>query len=481
MSNPKANPPADNPEEPTTPPADTGAAADNPEHRGDVTNEHDDDSDHVGPKGNTAHTGRSTRSKKHLPTSAADAGEDASARPQLSLHELLTRTQSTPFHTADLTLVPLQRGKVIYVPRLCDLGGATIQDAFKAACTVIDTLGLNPGSAILLDEDLVMITDWCASQSITRLADVVDDTAHQLIVELANLSGLTFRPTLSGPDMTAARIQVRCDLARAHRMRNMLIALRSAALVLRARKDRHRLATDTITAGLPDLPPLEDRKSRPVTDDEILLARLSMEFEILEGGNPRPLLAYLVAESGGRSAESVRLTTDDLPNRTDPTQITSPRVWSENTRTIVFTTYARDTLPVLLHQLREGDQPLTYTGAQPTTPAACAALDGVLSRLLRRAGVTDVDVTPKSLSLWRVQHHLVNDTDITEARRIHGGQTANVLADLKLDHDETGLAEGVVYLRRRDTREVVATLNSQTFYDASLTRKKRRSTPPRRY
>jgi hypothetical protein len=430
----------------------------------------------------------------HAPTldthrnSATGAVEPLQPSGSLAI-ELLDITGATPFTAGGVTLTPVRRSKGVYVPLLCDIGHTTVTTAIEHATTFVTKLGLYPGSDKKLLKTYAKIADWCAEQRVERLADLVDDTAVSLICDLADVAdlsnGLNVRPSTGARyrSLTQARAEAAERRQRAHRIRNILLSLRSATVLTHRRDRKQRLTDDNLAFGLPVLPGLEDRKGRPLTDEEILLGRFLGEIDRAERATPLSSLAYLIGETGIRPIESTTLDTDALDSRTNPTTITAPGAWEFGQRTVKLDRYVAATLPLLLTQLRRGPQPLTYTGASPGTGAATASLDGVIVRHLRRAGVTDAEVSPKSLSLWRVQRALVHGQNMKKARKYHGGATANVLADLKLYASEDDLLDGQVHLQRHDTEHVVASLAAGHFYDSSITatgKRKTRRDPGRR-
>jgi hypothetical protein len=402
--------------------------------------------------------------------------------------ELLAATGATPLVTAAGTLVPYRRSKGIYVPLLCDLGTTTVTTAIETATILITKLDLYPGKTRKLAKTYSKIAAWCADNDVDRLDRIVDDTAARLIADVAGVSDLHPQPSIAGGSVRITRGALNHALAtavrerrRIHHTHDALVSLRSATVLTRSRTRKERVTDDSLAHGLPALPCLEDRKGRPLTDEEVLLARLLVQIDLAEGALPRPLIGYLLGESGVRPLESTSLDTTDLDDRALPTTVTAPGVWNFGRRTVKLTGYAAATMPLLLPQLRRGDQPLSYDGAAPGHPKAHASLSDVIKRHLRRAGVTDPEITAKSLNLWRVHHVLVGTGNMKKARKYHGGRTINVLEDLKLTFNENDLAaDRVVHLHRRDNEEHIVSVPAKSFYDTSITDKGVRHTTPRK-
>ena len=258
--------------------------------------------------------------------------------------------------------------------------------------------------------------------------------------------------------------------ATAHRVLYTLTFMRGSAILDgRLRTRRVRLLDDSL-AALPQLPNLEDRKSRPLIDEEVALCRLLLEIDIEEEAGPRNGLSYLLAESGIRGIESTSLDTDALDHPLNPTEIQAPGAWEFGRRTVDLTPYATRTMPALLRRLRSGVQPLTYTGDAPGQLSATSSITGVLMRHLRRAGIRDELVTPKSLNLWRPLRALLHSEDVVAARRYHGGATINLLADLNLVvSDDLAVANGTVDLRRATDDVFIARVPTEDYNDGSAT------------
>lgn len=392
--------------------------------------------------------------------------------------ELLAETGATHLATKAATFVPFRRSKAVFVPFVCDIGSTPVSTAIDYATTFITKLELYPGKKKKLLKTYAAIATWCEEHAIQELGDIVDDTAEQLIIAVTGVPSLHPAAVLANKPkslttgaLNEAAAAAADERRRIHHVHNALVSLRSATVLTRTRQRSHRVTDDSLAYGLPVLPSLEDRKGRPLTDEEILLGRFMVEIDREEGALPRPSLAYLVGESGIRLSESSSLDTECLNSRTEPFTVTAPGVWEFGSRTVKLTTYARVTMPNLLDRLRPHVGPLTYTGSNPGGKNAHTSVSDVILRHLRRAGVADPEVTAMSLNLWRPYRALVRDGDMSKARNFHGGQTSNVLEDLKLKVNDNDLHTGSVHLHRRDNEQFVTTVAPASFYDESITKR----------
>ncbi len=374
------------------------------------------------------------------------------------------------------TLQPEKAGPRTFIPLACDVGETTVAVAVDSATRLVPALGLYPGDPTDVLETFARIEQWSDAHGIERLADLIGETVEALICELADVPDLTFAPPRNTRNTLVRMEDLLVDLAaaraRAHLVRNCLIALRSATVLTRPRTTRVRTVKDNIGWGLPSLPSLEDRTSRPLTDAEIMLGRLLVEIELREMADPRPVIGYLFAETGVRTAPSTTLDTTNLDKRATPTRVTCPGVWEFPERTVEFDPYVADTLPVLTARLRDGVQRLTYDGEYPGQVSASNSLSATLTRTMRRAGIADPATTPKSLNFWRPFRALCVDADPVVARRYHGGSTKSLLMDLRLNTVMDRVSQGTVYLQRKSTGEILTGVKVADFTDYSVTRRR---------
>jgi hypothetical protein len=315
-----------------------------------------------------------------------------------------------------------------------DLHGVTVAEALDAAEVLWPTLHPTDAEAALAVARTILT--WATKNDTVTLTDLTDTTAGRMLTALTGEKNLT---AFAKPK-TADRI---------HLVRNTLTALRGTALATRTdhtSKRSHRPAKDSLDAGLPAVTPRTQLARRPLRDDEILLARLLVEIDLREGADPHTLHSYLFAEIGLRTSESVCLTTKGLDDRTAPTQVVAVGAWKLGEHAVKIPTYPQRALARTLPLLREGTQPLTYTGSNQGKGAS-ASVDPKITRFLARAGVTGPDLTARSVSLWRADHALRAHSSLKKANRIHGGRVSNLLHDLRYRTDDSQLHHGVLLIR----------------------------------
>lgn len=339
-----------------------------------------------------------------------------------------------------------------------DLGAHTVADVVAAAHEYwpASGAGLLPGKAKKSLKAADRIHAWANAHHVTSLAELTGATAAQMLCEVTDAKSL---------DQAKRRETL-------HLHRNTLIALRGLVLVTDPtlyRRTTQRPGNDSLAAGLPELPNRSEVKGRALHDDEILLTRTLVHIELREANDPKVLAAYLLAETGVPQVPSTQLSVDSLNDRTSPTRVTFNNTWASEsrqaTRTLKFDTFTATAMARVTAHLREGNTPLTYSGNQPGTRGASASLNPVITRFLRRAGITTTEITAKSPELWRAHRALTKNNDITTARKLHGGKTNNLLTALKARTDEDDLHLGLLHIVDRATGTRIATVPAAEAYD----------------
>lgn len=329
-------------------------------------------------------------------------------------------------------------------PMMEDLGSHTIASVATNAHTLWVKMNLYPGDTAEILALVDQISAWATNHDITTLADLTGTTAERMFCDIAGVKALDARHN-------------RDQLNALHRLRNALSALRGAVLIAdknlkRRRSDRP--GDDSLSAGMPALPSRTGVARRPLCDDEILLTRTLVEIDLREEGQPLPLNAYLLAETGLMGMESTKVMTADLDDRHEPKTVDGSGVWGFGARTLPLEPFVANAMSRTLLSLREGTQPLSYGGNTPGTKAAAASLTPVIGRFLSRAGIDDPSVTSKSLSLWRAHHVLRTTENFKAAKKIHGGRARNLLVDFKCTVDETQLHKKRVVIRDHEDKKV---------------------------
>jgi hypothetical protein len=329
-------------------------------------------------------------------------------------------------------------------PMTADIAGHTIDEALEALTVLCTEMGLFPGDAT---EHLALagrIRDWATGHHISDLDELTGNIAENLLRDLTGVTQLTQFPKAKQAEAL-------------HQARNALMALRGAVLVARTNhttKRGQRPAKDSLAAGLPPIADRTQLRSRALRDDEILLARLIVEIDLMENAPTAPIHTYLFAETGQTVMENTKIERDHLDHPLTPTRVIGSGVWKSGERELKLDTYVRSALARTLRTLRPGNQPLSYKGAEPGTKAASASMNPVLTRYLARAGVTGGDITAKSVNLWRPDHILRTERNLKKAVRVHGMRTTNLLHALHYTTDETSLHKKKVTLRDHNGKTV---------------------------
>lgn len=383
----------------------------------------------------------------------------------------------------DQTWAPTKKSRVTYIPFVCDMVG-TVTTAAEDARTTLTRAKIYPGDSTDVLGLIAAIEEWAEAHQMTDLIDLSGDTAAQLICDLAGVNSLQdlrrgYIPTQDAMgqlvDLAEWESIAQQRRAAANRILYTLILMRGSTILLRRHRWRGaRQLDDSLADGLPLLLKAgpEGRKSRPLTDEEIMLCRLLLEIDIAEKAPPRPSITYLMAENGIRGIESTSLDTTHLYPPIRPTEVKAPGAWEFGGRTVDLTSYSASVLPKLLAKLYAGTQQLTYTGMAPGQLSATSSITGVLMRHIRRAGIRDEMVTPKSINFWRPMHALLTTSDIVAARRYHGAATVNLLTDLRLIADERHVGtHRQVQLRRKGDNSFVANVLVADYNDQSMTRR----------
>ncbi|MDN4160421.1 hypothetical protein [Nocardioides abyssi] len=318
-------------------------------------------------------------------------------------------------------------------PMVSDLAHASIRDAAALARATWEPMGLYPANPAEVNAVIEAIEAWAGERDIYYLLDI---DADRMLRDLADVKSLDGRLTHG-------------QLDKLHLIRNTLTALRGTMLFVRDSTDRRRSdrpARDRLDAGLPELPNRFAQRSRPLTDDEVLLSNILVEIDLLENAEPLPIAAYLVAESGIRTMESCAVTTEHLDDRHEPRAIAAKGVWGWPPRTIELDDHAANALARVLACMPDGHQRLTYKGGSPGTKEGSASLNPVIERFLRRAGIADTDAKAKSLALTRPYRILRLTENFKAAKKVHGGKTHNMLTDFNCTLNDDTLYEGKVHV-----------------------------------
>lgn len=209
---------------------------------------------------------------------------------------------------------------------------------------------------------------------------------------------------------------------RAHAARNTCAALISGYVVARGEDP-----TATV-ALLPEINTRRGSKGRPLTNDEIILARLMAESAFSwDGRRTIPALQYVMVEAGAWPSETILVTGADLDDIDQPATLAAKGVNQRALDRLVpldpweahhIGREARNSAslyPGAVHAQR-----IAFTGMSANrSQAASAAVNTSLARFLEDAGITDPTVCASSPLKWRTLKTM-KDTGILSAMAASG-------------------------------------------------------------
>lgn len=174
---------------------------------------------------------------------------------------------------------------------------------------------------------------------------------------------------------------------------------------------------------------------RPLTDDEILLARIATHTTSLRNPRSERAAVYAMVEAGMVPREAPFVTLEDIDDHEMPQMVLAVGHQHLCARFVPLDQFERSVLgrftQAAHHAGVSRTKTLTYsprtTGAKynpekhaPGTSSATAAAQGLLDRMLKEIGIFNVDVTATSIRLWR----------LLETYRASGATAAQELAGL---------------------------------------------------
>lgn len=164
------------------------------------------------------------------------------------------------------------------------------------------------------------------------------------------------------------------------------------------------LATGDPTADV-HLPPRGKLAARPLTDDEVTLARISA-YGHPHRWTPIRAVAWALAEATAVTSELATIRAHDLDNADRPQQVALPGTRRHDPRTGTLTPWGSAVLARRVHELRAAgaapDALLAHTGGTPPAgPKAQAAVCNAITATLKIAGLAaEPDVRPTSVRHW---------------------------------------------------------------------------------
>lgn len=276
----------------------------------------------------------------------------------------------------------------------------------------------------LVDVVESVIADWHHDaahtfQTATRMGEIATRFARRLdrsgintieAVDADTCRGFIDAPTRAGTPPTVATRHFR------------RVTLRALFRTL-----RHR----GINVGDPtldiDLPPRSQRSTRPLTTEEIILGR-SATFTTRSGRLQRAA-AWALAEAAATTSEIPLLTRRHLNHPQQPSTAILPGTRRTDSRIVRLTDWGAAILARHLADVPDGyDVPLAYRGAGAEV-AQQAATCKLISLILDTAGLTDPDIRPDSVRLWRAYIHHHDTGDLIGAARLLGNRSLDRTAE----------------------------------------------------
>ena len=187
------------------------------------------------------------------------------------------------------------------------------------------------------------------------------------------------------------------------------------------------------------LPPRGVLAARPLTDDEVVLGRVSCQVGRGRGGR-RHAVAWALGEATAVSSEITAVTVADLDDPDAPRRVRLPGTRRHAPRVGVLTDWGSVVLARRVAELREvggdGATLLAYGGAAPPGGAkAQASVCNALREVLYAAGLAaETDVRPTSLRHWAGRVAYDRGAPIEEVARLLGHRSLDAAAeDIALD------------------------------------------------
>ena len=281
---------------------------------------------------------------------------------------------------------------------------------------------MSPNTLVDIVESV--IADWHrdaahTSQTATRMGEIAIRFARRLhrlgissveAVDADACRGFIDAPTRTGTPPTVATRHFR------------RVTLRALFRTLRSRG---------IPVGDPtldiDLPPRSQRSTRPLDTEEVILGRTAT-FTTRNGSLQRAA-AWALAEAAATTSEIPLLTRRHLNHTQHPTTVALPGTRRTDPRIVRLTDWGAAILSRHLDDVADGyDVPLVYRGAGGEV-ARQAATCKLISHILDTAGLSDPDIRPDSVRLWRAHTHHQDTGDLIGAARILGNRSLDRTAE----------------------------------------------------
>lgn len=174
------------------------------------------------------------------------------------------------------------------------------------------------------------------------------------------------------------------------------------------------------------LPPRSPRSTRPLESDEILLARTATF--VSRNHNHRRAAAWALAEATATTSEIPLITADNFDDRDQPTTVELPGTRRVDARRVTLTEWGAAAVGRRLRHLGLSGRPIVYdgSGGEVARQAATCKLIGIV---LAGAGLTDSDLRPESIRLWRAAIEYEQSGDLIAVARLLGNRSLDRTAE----------------------------------------------------
>lgn len=236
-------------------------------------------------------------------------------------------------------------------------------------------------------------------------------TAHTLITEIGPVL-----QTLTGGSPNVFRSEA--DTQAMHQHRNLVLVLALAAASSYGASFTGILAAKTKVNGS-----RTRTTGRPMTDDEILLLRMTVLLTSRDKPAAPEVIAYTLTDAGQCPAETSLLTAEDLDDLTAPTEVYTDNNDQLAARLLPLDTFNRLLLSRATDTLVRSSKPLdgyliytprgTIHDPVALKTSATVSAHRRFANLLTDTGLAHTDVTGAGIRSWRVQTAL--DTDGIDA------------------------------------------------------------------
>jgi hypothetical protein len=222
---------------------------------------------------------------------------------------------------------------------------------------------------------------------------------------------------------------------RLHRYRNVIAAIAATTALSFGGK------ADAVYTLMPNLKRRTTHLGRPLTDDEILLARVDALRASLKSASSQRAVAYALTDAGMAPVETTQVGPVHLgPDLDRPELVEAPGNQHLSSRLLSLDGYSSRILARRLEHVADpsSEIPIDYkaTKVHDDAYAAGASVSAMLSRLLKDIKVANDDVIPSSITLWRVTTVLKSDGDEAAARVSGRSSKEQMLASLGITPEQ---------------------------------------------